>query len=179
MEAPMLYDHRRAEVYLRSDAIGHDAAQQRVLDRIQRLDERGVFDVTELESTWQGVEIAATDDRPEALRTYEEFADWAEANDFSLEPAFDRRERYVEGTTERRRAVIFPVVALAIYVGDQLRAVLPSSDEFSHYTVQEAIEGFERGDLDRWLSRFRGISVDRRAPHLETTPTIQQTILPG
>jgi hypothetical protein len=169
----MLYDHRRAEVYLRSDVIGHDAAQQRVLDRIERLDERGVFDVAELESTWQGVEIAATDDRPEALRTYEEFADWAAANEFSLAPAFERRERYVEGTTERREAVVFPVVALAIYVGDQLRAVLPSSDEFSHYTVHEAIEGFERGDLDRWLSRFRGITVERTAPRVETTTDVR------
>lgn len=169
----MLYDHRRAEVYLRSDVIGRDEAQQRVLDRIRRLDDRGVFDVAELESTWQGVEIAETDDRPEALRTYDEFADWAEANDFSLAPAFDRRERYVEGTTERREAVIFPVVALAIYVGDQLRAVLPSSDEFTHYTVQEAIEGFERGDVDRWLSRFRGITVDRTTPHLEATADLR------
>lgn len=169
----MLYDHRRAEVYLRSDVIGRDDAQQRVLDRIRRLDDRGVFDVTDLESTWQGVEIAATDDRPEALRTYGEFADWAAANDFSLEPAFDRRERYVEGRTERREAVIFPVVALAIYVGDQLRAVLPSSDDFSHYTVHEAIEGFERGDVDRWLSRFQGISVERQAPRIETTADVR------
>lgn len=168
----MLYDHRRAEVYLRTDVIGNDEAQQRVLDRVRQLDEHGVFDVAELEATWQGVEIDVNDHRPEALRTYEEFRDWARANDFSLEPAFKRRERYVPGTTERREAVIFPVVALAIYVGDDLRAVLPSSDEFSHYTVHEAIEGFERGDLDRWLGQFRGVTVDRTGPHLEATADI-------
>lgn len=165
----MGYDHRRAEVYLRTDVIGSDEAQRRVLDRIGRLDANDVFDAAALEATWQGVEIDADDARPEAIRTYEEFREWAEANDFTLEPAFDRRERYVEGTTERREAVIFPVVALAIYVGEQLRAVLPCSDEFTHYTVQEALEGFERGDLDRWLSRFRGVTVDRTDPRLEAT----------
>lgn len=168
----MLYDHRRAEVYLRTDVIGHDEAQQRVLDRIRRLDDQGVFDVADVASTWQGVEVDPNDVRPEAIRTYDEFRDWADANAFSLEPAFQRRERYVEGTTERREAVVFPVVALAIYVGDELRAVLPSSDEFTHYTVQEAIEGFERGDLDRWLSRFRGVSVDRTGPRLDATAEI-------
>lgn len=168
----MIYDHRRAEVYLRTDAIGNDEAQQRVLDRIRRLDDRGVFDEAGIESTWQGVETRETDVRPEAIRTYEEFADWAAANDFSLEPAFDRRPRYVTGTTELEKAVVFPVVALAIYVGEDLRAVLPSSDDHWHYTVHEAIEGFERGDLDRWLSRFRGITVDRAGPHLEATASL-------
>ncbi len=167
----MLYSDRRAEVYLRTDTIGTYDAQKRVLDRLNRLDEQGVFDNAELASTWDGIETYAGDVRPEAIETYREFQDWAEANDFTLEPGFDVRERYVTGTTEKRDAVIFPVVALAIYVDDDLRAVLPSADRFGHYTVHEAIEGFERGDLDRWLSRFRGITVDRTEPRI--TPTAE------
>lgn len=165
----MLHDHRRAEVYLRTDTIGTYEAQKRVLDRIRTLDEMGVFDEAGVESTWHGVETYAGDVRDGALETYWEFQDWAAANDFSLEPAFDVRPRYVTGTTDVEDAVIFPVVALAIYVGDDLRAVLPSSDEFGHFTVHEALEGFERGDLDRWLSRFRGITVDRSEPRLAAT----------
>lgn len=165
----MIYEDRRAEIYLRTDTIGTYDAQKRVLDRIRSLADDGVFDEAGVESTWQGVETAEVEVRDEAVRTYEEFRDWAEANDFSLEPAFDRRPRYVTGTTEVEEAVVFPVVALAIYVGDQLRAVLPSSDEFHHYTVHEAIEGFERGDLDRWLERFSGVSVDRTEPRLSAT----------
>lgn len=165
----MHHSHRRAELYLRTDTIGTYRAQKRVLDRIRALDEKGIFDEAGVASTWHGVETYAGDVRPEAIKTYEEFQDWADANDFSLAPAFEQRQRYVPGTTELRDAVLFPVVALAIYVGEDLRAVLPASDAFSHYTVHEAIEGFERGDLDRWLSRFRGVSVDRTEPHLEAT----------
>lgn len=164
--------HRRAEVYLRTDTIGTYDAQQGVLDRLRRLDEQGVFDATGVASRWDGIETHAGDARPEAMRTYEEFCDWADANDFSLEPAFDQRPRYVTGTTEVRDAVIFPVVAMAIYVDDDLRAVLPSSDEFGHYTVHEALEGFERGDLDRWLARFRGVTVSRTGPRLEATANL-------
>jgi len=159
----------RAEVYLRTDTIGTYDAQQRVLDRIQRLDEQGVFDATGVASRWDGIETYANDVRPAAIETYEEFRDWAAANDFSLQPAFDQRPRYVTGTTEVRDAVIFPVVAMAVYVDDDLRAVLPSTDEFGHYTVHEALEGFERGDLDRWLARFRGVTVDRTEPRIEAT----------
>lgn len=163
----MLHTHRRAELYLRTDTIGTYGPQKRVLDRIQSLESQGVFDTAELEATWDGIETYAPDVREEAVETYEEFESWAEANDFSLEPAFDTRPRYVEGTTDVREAVIFPVVALAIYVDDELRAVLPSADTYGHYTVHEALEGFERGDLDRWLSQFRGVSVDRTEPRLQ------------
>lgn len=165
----MFHSHRRAELYLRTDTIGTYRAQKRVLDRIRTLDEAGVFDEAGVASRWQGVETYAGDVRPEAIRTYEEFQDWADANDFSLEPAFEERRRYLPGTTELHDAVLFPVVALAIYVGEDLRAVLPASDEYSHYTVHEALEGFERRDLDRWLSRFRGVSVGRTEPHIEST----------
>ncbi len=168
----MLHSNRRAEVYLRTDTIGTYDAQARVVDRIRRLDELGVFDSTELGATWHGVETHAEDVREGALATYEEFETWADENGFSLSPAFDTRPRYVEGSTEVREALVFPVVALAIYVEDDLRAVLPASDDFGHYTVQEALEGFERGDLDRWLSRFQGVTVDRSEPHLEPTATI-------
>jgi hypothetical protein len=164
--------HRRAEVYLRTDTIGTYGAQQRVLDRIRRLDDQGVLDAAGVAARWDGIETYAGDVRPDAIATYEEFRDWADANDFSLQPAFDTRPRYVTGTTEVRDAVIFPVVAMAIYVDDDLLAVLPSADEFGHYTVHEALEGFERGDIDRWLARFRGVTVDRTEPRLEATAAI-------
>lgn len=169
----MLHNHCRAEVYLRTDTIGTYEAQKRALDRIRTLDDRNVFDDATLAATWHDVETYATDVRDGAIETYEEFRTWANANDFSLEPAFDIRPRYVEGTTEVRRAVVFPVVALAIYVEDDLKAVLPSTDEFGHYTVHEALEGFERGDLDRWLSRFRGVTVDRTEPRLDASASIE------
>lgn len=158
----------RCEVYLRNDTYGTYEAQQSVIRRVESLADRGVFDEAGVESEWASVHIKQGEDKDDALATVEEFEDWADENGFSLAPAFQRRERYVTGTTARREAVVFPVVALAVYEGTELRAVLPSSDEFGHYTVHEALEGFERGDLDRWLSRFDGIDVERTEPHIET-----------
>ncbi len=162
---PQRQDYR-AELYLRSDTFGTYDAQQRVLDRIQDLDDRGVFDAAHIAAQWDGLATYETDFRSEAVRTYEEFEDWADANGFSLEPAFDRRPRFVPGKEELQECVVFPVVSLAIYEDDTLRAVLPATDELSHYTVHEALEGFERGDVDRWLSRFTGVTVDRTEPRL-------------
>jgi hypothetical protein len=162
----------RCELYFRTDTIGWFDAQERVLERVRSLSEMGVIDDAELKATWQGIETREVEPRPEAVATYEEFADWAEANDFSLKPAFDVAPRYVPGTTEIEDAVIFPVTAMAIYAGDTLRAVVPATDEFDHYTVQEALEGFERGDIHRWLSRFEGVTVDRQEPHMEIAPTV-------
>ena len=161
----------RCELYYRTDTIGHFDVQRRILEQVESLADRGVFDRT-VDATWQQVETRESDGSEPAHATYREFRDWAAANGFSLEPAFDVRPRYVPGTTEIRDTVIFPVVALAIYGDDELRAVLPSSDEFGHYTVPEALEGFERGDLHRWLARFTGVTVERTAPHLPVTATI-------
>lgn len=161
----------RCELYYRTDTLGRFDVQQRVLDRVETLEDRGVFDRTR-EATWQQVETRESDSTRAAHATYEEFRAWAQANDFSLKPAFDVRPRYVPGTTEITDTVIFPVVALAIYEGEELRALVPSRDEFGHYTVPEALEGFERGDLHRWLSRFTGVTVDRNAPHLDVTATL-------
>ncbi|MHB9286346.1 HTH domain-containing protein [Halobacteriales archaeon Cl-PHB] len=162
---PMRQDYR-AELYVRSDTFGTYDAQQRALERMQDLEAQGVFDAAHLAATWEGVATYETDFRSEAIRTYEEFADWADANDFSLEPTFDRRPRFVPGSEELQECVVFPVVSLAIYEGETLQAVLPSTDELSHYTVHEALEGFERGDIDRWLDRFAGVTVDRSEPRL-------------
>lgn len=158
----------RAELYLRNDTYGTYHVQQRVLTRIKSLADEGVFNEAGLEATVEGVTISEADSREEAVKTYAEFTNWADANGFSLEPAFDRRRRFTPGKTELCEAVIFPVVSLAIYEGDRLRAVLPATDEYAHYTVHEALEGFERGDLDQWLSRFTGITVNRTEPRIQT-----------
>lgn len=156
----------RCEVYLRTDTIGDFDAQQRVLDRIHALDERNGRFTGRKEAEWNGVETRECDSRDEMRATYEDFEAWADANGFSLKPAFAVGPRYIPGTTKLRDAILFPVVALAIYRDEELRAVLPSSDPVNHYTVEEALEGFERGDIDRWLARFSGVTVGRTAPHL-------------
>ncbi|EMA23559.1 MULTISPECIES: HTH domain-containing protein [Haloarcula] len=165
--------HLRAELYLRGDTYGTFDAQQQVLNRVKRLEANGVFSESMLAGEWQRIRTMAEDKRSEAIRTYEEFRDWAGQNDHSLEPAFERRNRSYVGMDRVDDVVVFPVVSLAIYDGDDLEGVFPCSDEERTYTVGDALEAFERGDED-WLAQFDSLSVDRTDPLLE--PGVDATI---
>lgn len=165
--------HLRAELYLRGDTYGTFDAQQQVLNRVKRLEANGVFSESMVAGEWQRIRTMAEDKRSEAIRTYEEFTDWAARNDHSLEPAFERRNRSYVGMDRVDDVVVFPVVSLAIYDGDDLEGVFPCSDEERTYTVGDALEAFERGDED-WLAQFDSLSVDRTDPLLE--PGVDATI---
>ncbi|WP_254274083.1 HTH domain-containing protein [Haloarcula marina] len=160
--------HLRAELYLRGDTYGTFDAQQSVLNRVKRLEANGVFTDSMIAGEWQRIRTMAEDKRSGALATYEEFRDWTERNGFSLEPAFERRNRSYVGLDRVDDVVVFPVVSLAIYDDTQLQAVFPCTDaEESHtYTVGDALEAFERGD-EEWLAQFDTVTVGRTEPWLE------------
>ncbi|WP_324757579.1 HTH domain-containing protein [Haloarcula sp. GH36] len=158
--------HLRAELYLRGDTYGTFDAQQQVLNRVKRLEANGVFSESMLAGEWQRIRTMAEDKRSGALATYEEFRDWADRNDHSLEPAFERRTRSYVGLDRVDDVVVFPVVSLAMYDGSQLQGVFPCTDEDRTYTVGDALEAFERGDAD-WLAQFDSVTVGRTHPWLE------------
>ncbi|MFB6307720.1 MAG: HTH domain-containing protein [Haloarculaceae archaeon] len=159
---------RRAELYLRGDTYGTFGTQQSVLNRVNRLEGEGVLDEATVAGEWQRIRTLAEDCRDGAVETYEEFADWARRNGYSLEPAFERRTRSYVGLDRVDDVVVFPVVSLAMYEADQLQAVFPCTDEDGEsYTVQDCLEAFERGDAD-WLAQFDAITVDRAEPRLKS-----------
>jgi len=165
--------HLRAELYLRGDTYGTFDAQQQVLNRVKRLEANGVFSESMVAGEWQRIRTMAEDKRSEAIQTYEEFQDWADRNGHSLTPAFERRTRSYVGMDRVDDVVVFPVVSLAIYDGDDLEGVFPCSDEERTYTVGDALEAFERGD-ENWLAQFDSLSVDRTEPLLE--PGVDMTV---
>jgi len=156
----------RAELYLRGDTYGTFDAQQQVLNRVNRLEANGVFADSMVAGEWQRIRTMAEDKRSGALATYEEFADWADRNGFSLEPAFERRNRTYVGMDRVDDVVVFPIVSLAIYDETRLQAVFPCThDEYTH-TAGDALDAFERGD-EAWLAQFDTVTVDRTEPWLD------------
>lgn len=164
--------HLRAELYLRGDTYGTFDAQQAVLNRVKRLEANGVFSDSMVAGEWQRIRTMAEDKRSGALATYEEFEDWAQRNDYSLEPAFERRNRTYVGLDRIEDVVVFPVVALAVYEESQLEAVFPCTDAQRTYTVGDALEAFESGD-ENWLAQFDSVTVGRTEPWLE--PGVETT----
>lgn len=82
---------------------------------------------------------AATD----SLETVREFEAWAANNGHSLEPGF-RRRKLTSFMTERTREVIeVPIVCLAVYNDETLRAVYPYSASGTVYTVADGLDALE------------------------------------
>ena len=158
-------DPLRAELYLRGDTYGGFGVQQLVA-RAKRLEANGTFSESIVAGEWHRCQTRAEDWRSEAMETYEEFRAWAEANGFSLEPGFQQRTRSFIGMDDVEQVVVFPVVALAVYDADELRAVFPCTDGERTHTVESALAAFERGD-EEWLTQFDPVSVDHREPRLE------------
>ena len=157
---------RRAELYLRGDTYGTYDAQQSVLNRVRALERDAVLDEATVAEEWQRIRTLDEDRRDGAVETYHEFDEWAERNGFSLGPAFERRTRAYLGLDRVDDVVVFPVVSLALYEGERLRAVFPCSDGADTYTVGACLDAFERGDAE-WLARFDAVTVDRTEPRLD------------
>ena len=161
-------DPLRAELYLRGDTYGGFGVQQLVA-QAKRLEANGTFSESIVAGEWHRCHTQAEDWRSEAMETYEEFRAWAETNGFSLEPGFQQRTRSFIGMDDVEEVVVFPVVALAVYDADELKAVFPCTDGERTHTVESALAAFERGD-EEWLTQFDPVSVDHREPRLEPEP---------
>ncbi len=158
-------DARRAELYLRGDTYGTYDAQRETIERLGRLTEGGTLDEATVAGEVAKIRTADEDARSGALATYEEFADWAARNGFSLSPAFERRTRSYVGLDRVDEVVVFPVVSLAVYEGRRLRAAFPCSDGERVYGVEDALDALATGD-EGWLDRFDPVTVDRTGPRL-------------
>jgi hypothetical protein len=79
---------------------------------------------------------------------YERFRRWADHRDASIEPFFERKDVASDITGEEFTVVVFPVVALAEFDGDEVVHVAPCDRETGVVTVQERLATIEAaGDL--------------------------------
>lgn len=130
----------RIELYVRRDAFGARTQQQRLFERVRRLDEGSEVEETAVRR-WPS-RIAA-DEGNELVGVTREFERWAAERDLSLAPGFERREVEPPFTDERFEQIVLPVMCLAVYRGGRLERVAPYVKGRRAYTVHDCIEDVE------------------------------------
>lgn len=127
--------------------------QQAVYERLQQLQEAGMISDVSVEvwekqvSTGSDTDPDETDHGVRSVRnTYQAFEDWATRNGHALTPAFDTRECGTLVSTDRREVIVFPVMCLAVYDGEEIGAVFPCSTGDDIRTVEDGLAAIESGD---------------------------------
>lgn len=74
---------------------------------------------------------------------YDAFAEWAGKNGVDLCPFFDTRECHSSLTGDSHTALVLPVMCLAVYDDDRLRAMFPHVDDGQPVAVGDALDALE------------------------------------
>lgn len=136
------------DLYVRSlcPAGGH-SRQERILDRLERLDEANHiagFTVT----VW-GERVPREGRTPTGERVLERldaFRAWSDRAGTSLTAFFETRETGSLVAAEPRPAIVLPMVCMVEYHGDDLQYVTPCVDSGRACTVLDRLDALE-GDL--------------------------------
>lgn len=136
----------RIELYLRSLApsTGRDE-QERIVNRLQALDERGRIDSFEIVICGDCVcpDSATADTEPgrELLESYEQFREWAAEQNREL-VGFERRDTrsILTGTTVT--GVVFPRIVLVEYRNGTLTYVAPSQNGAEKTSVTDRVGAY-------------------------------------
>jgi hypothetical protein len=153
----------RVELRVRSHTSGGAHEQHReLIRRLHHLEEAGAIESVTVEAWGTSVEIPVdgVQDEPanDVLEQYAEFEAWAEQNGHTLEPAFRTRTASSLLSEESWEEMIFPMFCLAVYDGDDLKAVFPCADAEGVQTVEDCLTQLEtRGVQDE--------AADRRDRH--------------
>lgn len=134
-------DQLRVEFFTRSYMPnGAEDSQQRILDRIDRLCERGILD--DFERRVWGKRVCTSDPGAfgnEAIETVGQFRAWAERNDVSILPFFDERTNRSKITGEEHSEIVFPVMCAALYRDGDLAGVYPHAADDSVVTIRDLL----------------------------------------
>lgn len=148
MADEVVHEPMRIELYVRRDAFGARTQQQRLFERVRRLEDRPAIEETVLRR-WPS-RIPA-DERSELVGVIREFESWTAERGLSLAPCFERRVVEPGFTDERFEQIVLPVMCLAVHRGGRLRRVAPHVDDRRAYTVHDCIE-----ELEERLGREEG-----------------------
>lgn len=110
------------------------------LARLERLDESGRIDAVEIRTWPAEVPVDSPRSDPSVLDVYRTFVVWAERADASIDPPFTARTKHSRTTDETRTVLSTPVLSLAVYEDETLRAVYPHEDETGIHTVGQAVD---------------------------------------
>jgi len=137
----------RVELFVRS--LAPDTArrqQEAVIERLQRLEERGAVASVDLTVAGQCIcpstVAAETETGRFLLERFEAFSEWASSNDVDL---VGFQDRCVDSslTGETVTGITFPRLCLSVYDGAELQFVAPVAGEGDETTVSEAVDAVE------------------------------------
>lgn len=136
----------RATLKLRSfPPHGITDVQHRTLARLHRLADAGTLAVIDVD-LWGSHAVAdsmADHENEGTLETVSDFERWAEEQGYTLAPAFSCRECGSMLADKTREVTVVPLVTLAVYEEDRLRAVYPHVDGERVRTVDDGIRTLE------------------------------------
>lgn len=138
----------RAVLRLRAQApYGVNGTQTEIIDRLDTLFETGritEFDI-DVWGTSMGINVPEGRDPGGVRETVAEFEQWAADHDCTLRPAFNRRRTGLIGDGEENRSesLVLPVLCLAVYDGETIKAVYPHGDGEDVRTIHDGVEALE------------------------------------
>lgn len=136
----------RVDVYLR-ERVSPPVAEtiQTTVQRLRALEREGTIEELSVDS-WGICSSEYTDGDGTAAATIEEFEQWADRTDHTLQPAFERREvssAFCEGSVHYHEV---PILSIAVYEGDELEHVAPCSDGERTHTVEDCLDALAGSD---------------------------------
>ncbi|THE63266.1 hypothetical protein D8Y22_19065 [Salinadaptatus halalkaliphilus] len=160
----MTTDHpasRTVELWIRGcTSPAPDSNQERALDTLEQLDERGVVEgvtVGVWGDTFESSSLSEQVSQLERIQSrLEAFEAWAAENDRRLEPCFRRRQTHSQLTGANREVWRLPAVALAEFDGDDLVHVAPCRDGDRTVDIFDRLEVLESGTGSETVVRFDG-----------------------
>lgn len=123
-------------VYLRSSTpLPARDRQREVIARAEQLEQEGRIESVRVRR-WED-RIVVSNGADETVETFEAFKIRAEESGHSIEPFFQEHER--AGTRE----IVFPIICIAVHVGEDLQRIFPCRDENAAYSVWDCLTALE------------------------------------
>jgi hypothetical protein len=134
-----------ATLKLRSfPSYGITDVRHRTLARLHRLADEGVLSTVDVD-VWGSHAVADSmaDRDTTPVEGVSDFERWAADHGCTLAPAFARRECGSLLGDEPREVTVVPLLTLAVYEEDELRAVYPHAEDGTVHTVDDGLETLE------------------------------------
>lgn len=129
----------RVEFFTRAAVTGAATRQREVLDRLEDLETTDrVAGVST--HTWEARVRTPADGAHQAVDWFERFERWAERNDATLSPFFERHERTSGFTGESYEELVFPVVCLAVVRDGSIEEVVPRREDGTVVDVEDCLD---------------------------------------
>lgn len=120
---------------------GINETQTEVIDRLRRLEEDGRIAGLDVDVWGASMGLARSADRSssDVHEAVTEFERWADDQGCTLRPAFERRSARASEETR----VVLPLLCLAVYEAEAIRAVYPHVDGEDVHTIHDGVDALE------------------------------------